>query len=337
MDKYRGPMKYDELRKYLLNVNDTDNLHTTLKPILWIHMNYEYNSRNWESFGSRSSTDLNQPYLYLTSKSIIEKCSDSFHICIIEDSSFAKLIPDWQIKMETISTPIIENVRTLGLLKLLHIYGGFVVSPAFLCLKNLEKLYETGIHNGRMFVCQTAKPDSFDINMIGAPKQNEMVAETIQKCQILISSDYTAQSVFDKEYSKWFHNAKHKVNIIGGKLVGTRTIDDEPILIDNLLSSEYIRFYDGMYGINIPHKQILERTYYSWYARLSTKQVLESKVILSKYIALGHVDAPGEPTTQMVGYWKVPLDAPVYGLMPSGLGDKVAKFKSMPSRQPIPE
>ena len=334
MDKYGGQMNYDELKKYLLNVDENDNLYTSKKPIMWIHMNYEYNSRNWESFGSRSSTDLNQPYMYLTSKGIIDKCSDSFHICIIEDSSFAKLIPDWQINMTSVSSPILENLRCLGLLKLLHIYGGFIVPPSFVCLKNLFPIYEMGTRGNKAFICETARQGTYDMQLMGAPKGCPLIEECIQHCQIIISKDYTAQSVFERDYHKWFEKqiSHSKMNVVHAKLVGTRTVEDEPVLIDNLLSSEYIKFYDGMFGINVPAREILERTNYSWYARLSTKQVLESKVILSKYIAYGFVEKDQKmPDDQLVGYWKVPLNAPVYGLMPSGLGDRVNKFKSNPA------
>lgn len=72
------------IQKYLL---DGVTLAESKKPILWIYVPYEYNSRKWTSFGSRSSLDLNQPYLYLTVKSIINKCSKSFTISIIDDNT----------------------------------------------------------------------------------------------------------------------------------------------------------------------------------------------------------------------------------------------------------
>ena len=62
---------HESIQKYLL---DDETLGKSKKPILWIHVPYEYNSRNWLSFGSRSSFDLNQPYLYLTVRSIIKNC-----------------------------------------------------------------------------------------------------------------------------------------------------------------------------------------------------------------------------------------------------------------------
>jgi len=76
---------FETIQQYLL---DDITLGKSKKPILWIHVPYEYNSRKWLHFNSRSSFDLNQPYLYLTSKSIINKCDNSFTICIIDDTSF---------------------------------------------------------------------------------------------------------------------------------------------------------------------------------------------------------------------------------------------------------
>ena len=50
------------------------------------NINYEKNSRDWDSFLSRSSNDLNLPYYYFTLRSIISKNSNDFNICIIEAS-----------------------------------------------------------------------------------------------------------------------------------------------------------------------------------------------------------------------------------------------------------
>ena len=49
-------------------------------------------------FHSRNTNNLNQPYLHLTIQSIIDHCSNDFHICLIDDDSFSKLIPEWDIK-----------------------------------------------------------------------------------------------------------------------------------------------------------------------------------------------------------------------------------------------
>ena len=84
MDKYDMLNSEKEeilIQKYLL----TDNKFKNNKPFLWIHVPYEINSRSWESFKSRQNTNLNLPYMYLTIKSIIKHCGDSFNICLIDD------------------------------------------------------------------------------------------------------------------------------------------------------------------------------------------------------------------------------------------------------------
>ena len=269
---------YSAIQKYLLTDSD---LGDAKKPILWIPINYEYNSRNWLSFGSRSSFELNQPYLYLTVKSIISQNEDSFHICMIDDKSFSKLLPDWSIDMTTISSPVSDYIRTMGLTKLVYKYGGIIVPPSFLCMKDLSEMYKVGSSNHKMFIC-----------------------------------DYRIK--------------KQQINLIDGKLIGTKTMDNTPILVDDLLSNEYIDLYPQTYGIYIPATEILNRRHYEWFARLSAKQVLESKIIISKYILLANTPKvkkgtiePLENEPGWVKYWQVPSGFGLWGLKPNYLGNKV--------------
>ena len=66
MEKHKHA--YRSIHQYLLSET---SLAKNKKPIIWIHVPYEYNSRNWSDFGARSSFELNQPYLYLTIEIII--------------------------------------------------------------------------------------------------------------------------------------------------------------------------------------------------------------------------------------------------------------------------
>ena len=83
--------EYDLIHKFLAN---DDNKMDRSKPFMWVHVEYDVNERWWKNFGSRNTTNLNQPYLYLTIRSIIEKCGDSFNICIIDDKVFNKILRD---------------------------------------------------------------------------------------------------------------------------------------------------------------------------------------------------------------------------------------------------
>jgi hypothetical protein len=327
-----SPENYDALQKYLLN---DASLADEKKPILWIPITYEYNARNWLSFGSRSSFELNQPYMYLTVKSIINQCDESFRICLIDDDSFAKLIPGFHVNMKAIASPVVDYMRSLAMAKLLYIYGGMVVPPSFLCMRDLIELYNMGTSDGKMFVCETVDRNITstthefyaDTSFMGAEKQCHVVKELIDFIQRTVSSDYTAQSEFFGEFNRWCNSRAQKgqIKLIPGKLIGTKTMDDTTILVDNLLSNEYIDLYPQAYGIYIPAKEILNRRHYEWFARLSTKQVLESNVIICKYILLasapdskkGTIEPMENKPTKWIGYWQVPSGFGLWGLKPT--------------------
>jgi hypothetical protein len=327
----------NEIQKYLLN---SETLGKSTKPILWIHVPYEYNSRQWLSFGSRSTFDLNQPYLYLTARSIIRQCDQSFTICIIDDKSFEKLIPEWNIDMSKISSPIVNNVRTLGLMKLIYIYGGMVCPISFLCMRDLFSLYEKGTINNQMFVCETvdrnitATEFNFYPNIMfcGANKECPIVMELCNYIAEVMSKDSTAESVFLGDFNTWLNKKanSNQIMLIDGREIGTKTMDDTPILLDHLMSNYYLDIYPNTYGIFIPSARLLNRIKFEWFARLSERQVLESNTIIGNYILLysGKKEEEGvlEPLQvkqDWVGFWKTPLYPGLYGLKPNFLGDNL--------------
>jgi hypothetical protein len=151
--------EYDTVKQYLLNESP---LYGYNRPKIWIHTKYEYNSRKWKSFYSRSSYDLNQPYIHLTIKSIINHCGDDFNICLIDDDSFAKLIPSWNVDMFKVSDPVKTHLRELGMVQLLNYYGGMVLPNSFICCKNMMPFYLDGIgEKGDQFFV-TERPNRYD-------------------------------------------------------------------------------------------------------------------------------------------------------------------------------
>ena len=330
---------YSAIQNYLL---DDVTLAKSKKPILWIHVPYEYNSRNWLSFGSRSSFNLNQPYLYLTVKSIIQQCDNSFTICIFDDNAFQRLIPGWNINMSSISDPILPNMRTLGFMKLLYIYGGMLCPISFLCMKDLSGLYGKGTRGNKMFLCQTTDRNitstDFDyypsVAFCGAPKNCDTVKMLCDFIQRTMSVDYTAESEFLGNFDRWCQKRiqGNEINLIDGVDIGTKTIDEKPIVIDDLMSNQYLNLYKGTYGILIPADEVLKRHKYEWFARMSAKQVMESNTIIGNYLLLanapdacGGILEPLEMKPNWVGFWKTPEMPGVYGLKPNFLGDNLIK------------
>jgi len=285
---------YTAIRNYLQNESSLANAK---KPILWIHIPYEYNSRVWSSFGSRSSFQLNQPYLHITVRSILFHCEDSFTICIVDDDSFGTLLPTWTLDMNTLVEPNKQYVRTLGLAKLLHMYGGMVVPLSFLCFRDLLPLYEFGIRNNKMFVCEqvdkniTATTHAFcpSVEFMGCIRHSSTMAELIEFMQRIISRDFTAQVEFLGLFDQWTRERKQseELNVIAGTDVGTKNVRNQPVLVDHLLAEPVIDFYVNMYGIWIPYRDILRRSALDWFTYMSIPQLVEDEnpsCVLCKYL-----------------------------------------------------
>ena len=61
IDKHDNLEEVNIIKKYLLNeTNDINVNKINNKPLIWIHIDYNINSRKWESFGSRNNNNLNQ-------------------------------------------------------------------------------------------------------------------------------------------------------------------------------------------------------------------------------------------------------------------------------------
>ena len=282
---------YYAVKQYL--VSDSSLAKSKL-PILWIYIDYAQNARWWQNFYSRNSTDLNQPYLYLTIKSIIDRCSSHFNVCIIDDYTIANIVPDWNIEIEKTASPIREKLRDLAQAKILKYYGGMFVPPSFLCLKNLIHMYYASTIGGKLFVGElsneniTSTNDSVFVSrkFIGAHKNSSVVEEYIHYLQELISTDYTAESVFEGNADRWLYNQskQNKINIIPANQLGTKDVSNKDVLIEGMIGNSFIDFDPSALGIYFPQPQLMNRVSFQWFSRLSARQALESDTIMGKLL-----------------------------------------------------
>lgn len=352
---------YDEntdIRKYLLGELTRDDIGRIRKPLLWIYIPHEYNTRNWLSFGSRSSYELNQPYLYLTTKSIMKHCNNDFHIILIDDNSFPKLIENWPYS----STPLDKNKRLFGLMNIIYTYGGLLTPISFVCFKSLIDMYYNGTRNNKMFVVENVNSTALEESkfvpcpcFMGALKNNQVLNEFIGYLKTIIETDYTFENRITGKVPDWLTSqyTAGKINVVRGYEVGVMTKDEKPVLVDDLLGTSYLNIdIENSYGIWVPAEQILHRTNYQWFARMSEEQVLLSNVILGKYIlkavapdkhdgqqegfqahlqpmVVGAPNSlmPQSQPSEWVGFWNTPLYKGVYGLQPVYLGQNVPKNK----------
>jgi len=285
--------------KYLLN---KDALGMGNKPILWIYVHNdspiipEVNSRFWLNFGSRATRNFNQPYQYLTIKSILDKCGADFNVCLIDDAALKVLLPNWCINLQTIALPLRIRIRLLGLASLLHIYGGMLVPSSFICFQSLKDLYETCAVSDKIFVAQfqnRTSNESSQTKMVlptpffmGGKAGNETMKLFIEYLEIVNSKDFTAQPDFLGVINQWLaRGVEHgKIISLDGTLVGTQKRDGSLIYAEELVGSTFLDLHPLSLGLYVPWNELINRTSLQWFVRLSPEQVLTSNTMIGKYL-----------------------------------------------------
>ena len=298
--------EYELIRKYLLNDSP---LYGFNRPKIWIHTKYEINSRKWKDFYSRNTTDLNQPYIHLTIKTIIDHCGDDFNVCLIDDQTFSKLIPSWDVDLSTVAEPMRAHFRELGLMQLVYYYGGMVVPNSLVCLRNLKSLYEDGIRNNLPFVCESINRSmnvqnqkqrllfAPSLYFMGAVKNDPVILELVEYLkQRNVSPHFSAEVDFVGDTSNWCFDRLNegKLNLIGGERIGVKTEKRKTILLEDLMEEGFLDLRKDTVGIYIPADEILTRPKYQWFAVLPSEQVLKTNSIIAKYLMASIADSTDE-------------------------------------------
>lgn len=284
------------IRKYLLNESP---LYGMNRPKLWIHSTYEKNARQWKDFYSRNSTDLNQPYIHLTIKSIINHCGADFNICLIDDETFSKLIPTWEVNMATLSEPHKSTYREVGMLQLLYLYGGIIVPNSFICMQNLAPLLVEQPFVAEMVnrTCNASNQNFMpSTKFMGAKKGCPVIQKMLAENKVDVNRHFTTEDKFLGNTQQWLYNEVNagSMQLVNGKRIGTKTSRGKQILLEDLMSEDYLDLEKDAYGIYIPAEEVLTRPKYQWLAYLSSEEVLKTNAVIIKYLKSSTVDAVNE-------------------------------------------
>ena len=290
---------YEMVKKYLLN---DSAMYGNNRPKIWIHSKYEVNARKWKNFMSRNSTDMNQPYLYLTVQSIINHCGEDFHICLVDDDSFEKLIPAWTTDLKTVPEPMRSRQRDQGMLELLYIYGGMIVPNSFLCVKPLIELYRKGTEAKRPFMAEKqvrlpnmpqSKPFLPDMYFMGAEKEDPVVKNMILQVEEEYNRHFQNETEFSYKMNQWCAEQveNQAIDVLEGQAIGVKTRVGKPILLEDLMSEEYLDFDESrFYGIYIPAAELLRRPKFQYFCILPVEDVLKTDSIVAKYFKVSIVE-----------------------------------------------
>ena len=305
--KFMGRDDDDEhelIRKYLLNDSP---LYGYNRPKLWIHTSYDYNSRVWKSFGSRSSCDLNQPYIHLTVRTIINHCGKDFNICLIDDDSFGRLLPAWTVDVRNVPEPQRRTYRLWAMLELLHTYGGMVVPNSFVCVENLYSLYKEAMTRDRPFFLEKRNSTSSnsrsnfipDTSFMGSPKRDPGLRELRDYVKSIcprVDEDFVGS------VAQWCAQRvdNNQMSLLDGAYVGAKTLEGRAITLDDLMQNKELDVYPDMFfGVVAPAEQLLARPRYSWFSVLPAEEVLQSTCVLARLILRGILDEKDQQSSSV--------------------------------------
>jgi hypothetical protein len=293
------------IKQYLLNDSP---LYGYNRPKLWIHSKYEVNSRKWKSFQSRNSMDLNQDYLHLTIKTIINHCGEDFNICLIDDESFEKLLPNWDVKIAHMAEPMKSHYRSLGMAQLIYVYGGMAVPNSLICMKNLKMFYDDSLKSNKPFICESIN-QTYDnanvqqkrfiptIDLMGANKNDKAMFDLVEFLKQMILTNHSSSEVDFKGAIQ--HKCAQLINeqqmtLIGGEKIGIKTNKGKPILLEDLCEEAYLDLHPHTIGLYIPANEVLKRTKYEWIAVMNVQELLNTNMIVSKYLKASITDTTNE-------------------------------------------
>ena len=249
---------------------------------LWLHLPFEKNSREWESFGSRSSHKLNLAYMSLCIKSIIDWCGQSYDIIIYDDTNIPAILPDTKVDLMKISGTLLDKYRELCKLEILYAYGGIMVPPSLFLRKNIKEIDDPKL----WYVCETHNDTNISFSnsiqstqLMGSNAENVELSKYINVYSNELKKDFVENHNFDINYFK-----TNNIPYIDGRLIGTKTRYNDKITIEDLMSNKKIILDKKHIGLYIPHEQLMKRRVYNWFCKLSEEEVLKCQVFISYYM-----------------------------------------------------
>jgi hypothetical protein len=205
--------------------------------------------------------------------------------------------------MATLSEPHKSTYREVGMLQLLYLYGGIIVPNSFICMQNLapllaEQPFVTEMVNRSCNVASNKDNQNFmpSTKFMGAKKGCPIIQKMLAENKVDVNRHFTTEPIFLGNIQQWLYNEVNagSMNLVNGKQIGTKTSKGKQILLEDLMSENFLDLDKDAYGIYIPAEEVLARRKYQWLAYLSSEEVLKTNPVIIKYLKSSAVDAVNE-------------------------------------------
>lgn len=272
------------------------------KPILWVYLNSsDVNSRSWADFMDRSSRAINLPFLNLCYESIVKQNSAVYRVEVIGGlSDLAARMGGWTDFPDTLQNPntVIREpelnwIRSAVLAK----WGGLWVSPATVCIKPFgplpkKRIVFFGTDTGGAYATPNTLPA---LNVIWAPVPNHPLWVTWERNTRERLNRKSGGSEFRNDEKSDLADAlrefKNECVLMPGAELSRKGASLKRIELEDLLAAGTegdIPFSipsDTVY-LPIPYPEILQRSAFDWFLRMSEDQIMSSDLVLSYFFRI---------------------------------------------------
>ena len=163
--------------------------------------------------------------------------------------------------------------------------------------KNLRTFFDKALQENDFFAVEginkSSTADMINLfpmkNILGCRKNSKAMNKYISFLERKLKTDYTGEGNFLGEDNKFLYQLfkKKEITLIEGKVFGIIDKNCKTVTLDRLMSNEFIEFDNSkLHGIIIPSEELLNRTQYQWFVRLSQKQLRTCENNISKYLLI---------------------------------------------------
>jgi hypothetical protein len=271
----------------------------TDKPVIWIYLNNsEINSRSWGDFMGRSSHAINLPFLNLCYQTIVAKNSDIYRVEVIGGlADLALRMGGWdslpialQNPEAVVREPELNWIRAAVLAK----WGGLWVSPATISIKPFGPLPKKRIvfFGTDTFPAYGGSSVIPAMNVIWSPTPEHPLWKIWEEKARIRLDRRSGGSEFRYDEKSDLADAlrefKNDCILMPTAELSRKGSSLKRIELEDLLASgtqgdlPFTIPKEAVY-LPIPFSELLQRSAFEWFLRMSEDQIINSDVVLSYF------------------------------------------------------
>lgn len=299
--KHQTKLNNDETEKFINRTHTRNMKELSKKPFIWIYIEENINSKNWDDFYSRLKKGNISNYIWLCIYSVYVNCFKDFNIILLNSDNIYQYLPKLKINMDFNSTIDLKKRKQYISFCLLETYGGIYIESNVIVMKNLIDVYnQTDKYDFIGFACPLKYYKSYEKEItptmdIMISRKNSIVTRLckIELNKIINSFNYTSYNF--NNYGDCVLQKYLKLSIDNYKLNFLQLSPDYNGILDNnkkiinteyLLSKNKIKFLneEKVHVFIINKNEITQNFKYNWFDRFSIEQILKSNLWINYLI-----------------------------------------------------